>query len=156
MSSIKVSAEHTYEVRIEPVSLAALTPLLTGATQVAIIVPADLRDLAIPIQSIVATASEINNVLLIEVGEGESQKEIETVARCWELLGQSHFKRSDAIIGIGGGATTDLAGFVAATWLRGVKWGAIPTSLAGMVDAAVGGKTGINTAAGKNLVGSIS
>lgn len=153
MSSIKVSAEHTYEVRIEPVSALALAPLLKGATQVAIIVPTDLRDLALPIQSMIESYSEITNVLLIEVGEGESQKEIETVARCWELLGKARFKRSDAIIGIGGGATTDLAGFVAATWLRGVKWGAIPTSLAGMVDAAVGGKTGINTAAGKNLVG---
>ncbi|NCU78745.1 MAG: 3-dehydroquinate synthase, partial [Actinobacteria bacterium] len=54
----------------------------------------------------------------------------------------------------GGGATTDLAGFAAATWLRGVDWYAIPTSLAGMVDAAIGGKTGINAQSGKNLIGS--
>jgi 3-dehydroquinate synthetase len=57
------------------------------------------------------------------------------------------------IVGVGGGATTDLAGFVAATWLRGVRWSHVPTTLLGMVDAAVGGKTGINTAEGKNLVG---
>ena len=63
------------------------------------------------------------------------------------------FTRSDAIVTVGGGATTDLGGFVAATWLRGVRVVHVPTTLLGMVDAAVGGKTGINTAAGKNLVG---
>ena len=61
--------------------------------------------------------------------------------------------RSDVVVGVGGGATTDLAGFVAATWLRGVRVVHVPTTLLGMVDAAVGGKTGINTAEGKNLVG---
>lgn len=74
-------------------------------------------------------------------------------AFCWGVLGQSSFTRSDAIVGIGGGATTDLAGFVAATWLRGVRVVQVPTTLLGMVDAAVGGKTGINTPDGKNLVG---
>ena len=73
--------------------------------------------------------------------------------RCWEALGQAGFTRSDAVVGVGGGATTDLAGFVAATWLRGVRVVHVPTTLLGMVDAAVGGKTGINTAEGKNLVG---
>ncbi len=69
------------------------------------------------------------------------------------MLGHAGFTRSDAVIGVGGGATTDLAGFVAATWLRGVKLITVPTSVLAMVDAAVGGKTGINTAEGKNLVG---
>ncbi|HEY5515610.1 MAG TPA: 3-dehydroquinate synthase, partial [Pengzhenrongella sp.] len=68
-------------------------------------------------------------------------------------LGQADFTRSDAIVSLGGGATTDLAGFVASTWLRGIKVVHIPTTLLAMVDAAVGGKTGINTAEGKNLVG---
>jgi 3-dehydroquinate synthase len=57
------------------------------------------------------------------------------------------------VIGVGGGAVTDLAGYVAASWLRGVRWVPVPTSLLGMVDASVGGKTGVNIAAGKNLVG---
>jgi 3-dehydroquinate synthase len=69
------------------------------------------------------------------------------------LLGRSGFTRSDAVVAVGGGATTDLAGFVAATWLRGVPVVHVPTTLLGMVDAAVGGKTGIDTAEGKNLVG---
>ncbi len=72
---------------------------------------------------------------------------------CWQILGQSDFTLSDAIIGFGGGSTTDLAGFVAATWLRGVDLIQIPTTLLAMVDAAIGGKTAINTAEGKNLVG---
>ena len=68
-------------------------------------------------------------------------------------MGQNDFTRSDAIVAVGGGAVTDVAGFVAATWLRGVRVVHLPTSLLGMVDASVGGKTGINTAEGKNLVG---
>jgi 3-dehydroquinate synthase len=70
------------------------------------------------------------------------------------VLGQVGFTRTDALVAVGGGATTDLTGFVAATWLRGVPVVHVPTTLLGMVDAAVGGKTGINTSAGKNLVGS--
>ncbi len=69
------------------------------------------------------------------------------------MLGTAGFTRSDAVVGLGGGATTDLAGFVAATWLRGVRLVTVPTTVLGMVDAAIGGKTGINTPEGKNLVG---
>jgi 3-dehydroquinate synthase len=92
-------------------------------------------------------------VLLAEVPDAEAGKRIEVAAFCWQVLGQADFTRSDAIIGLGGGAVTDLAGFVAATWLRGVRLIQVPTSVLGMVDASVGGKTGINTAEGKNLVG---
>ena len=92
-------------------------------------------------------------VLLAEVPDAENAKRIEVASFCWQILGQADFTRSDAIIGLGGGALTDLAGFVAATWLRGVKLIQCPTSVLGMVDAAVGGKTGINTTEGKNLVG---
>ena len=92
-------------------------------------------------------------VLLAEVPDAEAAKRIEVAAFCWQIMGQADFTRTDAVIGLGGGAVTDLAGFVAATWLRGVRLVQIPTSVLGMVDAAVGGKTGINTAEGKNLVG---
>ncbi|QWT23346.1 3-dehydroquinate synthase [Subtercola sp. PAMC28395] len=92
-------------------------------------------------------------VLLAEVPDGEGAKRIEVASFLWQILGQADFTRSDAIVGFGGGSTTDLAGFVAATWLRGVQLIQAPTTLLGMVDAAVGGKTGINTAEGKNLVG---
>lgn len=93
-------------------------------------------------------------VLLAEVPDAEDAKRVEVAAFCWQIMGQTDFTRTDAVIGLGGGATTDLAGFVAATWLRGVRLVQCPTSVAGMVDAAVGGKTGINTSEGKNLVGS--
>ncbi len=92
-------------------------------------------------------------VYLAELPDAEGAKRVEVAAFCWQILGQTDFTRSDAIIGLGGGATTDLAGFVAATWLRGIDIVQIPTTVLGMVDAAVGGKTGINTAEGKNLVG---
>lgn len=92
-------------------------------------------------------------VLLAEVPDAEEGKRVEVAAFCWQILGREAFTRSDAVIGLGGGAATDLAGWVAASWLRGVRLVQLPTSLLAMVDAAVGGKTGINTAEGKNLVG---
>ena len=91
--------------------------------------------------------------VLAEVPDAEQGKTAEVMAFCWKVLGQSDFTRSDIVIGVGGGAVTDLAGFVAATWLRGIDVIQVPTTLLAMVDAAVGGKTGINTAEGKNLVG---
>ena len=93
-------------------------------------------------------------VYLAEIPDAEDAKRVEVAAFCWQVMGQTDFTRTDAVIGLGGGAATDLAGFVAATWLRGVRLIQCPSSVAGMVDAAVGGKTGINTAEGKNLVGS--
>uniref|UniRef100_A0AAU2VDX1 3-dehydroquinate synthase n=1 Tax=Streptomyces sp. NBC_00003 TaxID=2903608 RepID=A0AAU2VDX1_9ACTN len=98
-------------------------------------------------------AAEGYEAIAIQVPNAEEAKTAEVAAYCWKALGQSGFTRTDAVIGVGGGATTDLAGFVAATWLRGVRWISVPTTVLGMVDAAVGGKTGINTAEGKNLVG---
>ena len=86
--------------------------------------------------------------------DAEAGKAIEVVAGLWDSCGHLQLGRKDVIIAMGGGATTDMAGFVAATWLRGVTLINVPTTLLGMVDAAVGGKTGINTSVGKNLVGS--
>lgn len=100
-----------------------------------------------------ALQEQYTEVMLAEVPDAESAKRVEVAAFCWQILGQADFTRSDAIIGLGGGAVTDVAGFVAATWLRGVRLVQVPTTVLGMVDAAVGGKTGINTAEGKNLVG---
>src|SRR5919107_974718 len=100
-----------------------------------------------------AVARELPRPLPIEVPDAERGKTIEVAARCWDALGAANFTRTDVVVGVGGGAVTDLAGFVAASWLRGVRWVPVSTSLLGMVDAAVGGKTGVNIAAGKNLVG---
>jgi shikimate kinase / 3-dehydroquinate synthase len=87
------------------------------------------------------------------IPDAEQAKTLDVVAGCWDLLGAERFGREDVVVALGGGATTDVAGFVAASWLRGVRLVNVPTTLLAMVDAAVGGKTGINTAAGKNLVG---
>jgi 3-dehydroquinate synthase len=94
------------------------------------------------------------DVLALGLPDGEEAKTASVAHDCWEALGSAGFTRSDAVVTFGGGATTDLGGFVAATWLRGVRVVHVPTTLLAMVDAAVGGKTGINTASGKNLVGS--
>jgi 3-dehydroquinate synthase len=92
-------------------------------------------------------------VLPIEIPDAEAAKTISTAAAAWDSLGAHGFTRTDVVVGVGGGAATDVAGFIAAVWLRGVRVVQVPTTLLGMVDAAVGGKTGVNTAAGKNLVG---
>lgn len=86
--------------------------------------------------------------------DAEAGKSIEVVASLWDECGRLQVGRKDAIVAMGGGATTDMAGFLAATWLRGITLINVPTTLLAMVDAAVGGKTGINTSVGKNLVGS--
>ena len=88
-----------------------------------------------------------------EVPDAEAAKTSRVAAALWSQLGAAGFTRTDAVVGVGGGTVTDLAGFVAASWLRGVPVVQVPTTLLGMVDAAVGGKTGINTPEGKNLVG---
>ncbi|OBI07728.1 3-dehydroquinate synthase [Mycobacterium scrofulaceum] len=89
----------------------------------------------------------------IEIPDAEAGKDLPVVAFLWEVFGRIGIDRKDAVVSLGGGAATDVAGFAAATWLRGVDVVHIPTTLLGMVDAAVGGKTGVNTDAGKNLVG---
>jgi 3-dehydroquinate synthase len=94
-----------------------------------------------------------SDVTVIEIPDGEAGKSPTTLNYIWDRLAAAGFTRSDLIVGIGGGTVTDISGFAAASWLRGIDWVAIPTTLAGMVDAAVGGKTGINSPYGKNLIG---
>jgi 3-dehydroquinate synthase len=97
---------------------------------------------------------ESKNLSIISTPAGENQKSIKVLESVWRKCAAVGIERSDAIIGFGGGATTDLAGFAAATWLRGIDWYAMPTSLAGMVDASIGGKTGLNSQSSKNQIGS--
>jgi 3-dehydroquinate synthase len=93
------------------------------------------------------------NAHRVEIPDAEEGKSLAVAGRCWEECGRVGLTRNDVVVALGGGAVTDLAGFVAATWMRGIRVVHVPTTLLAMVDAAVGGKTGINTAAGKNLVG---
>lgn len=119
--------------------------------RVAFLHAAELAELAEPVLEVLRPSYD---VLALGLPSGEATKAAEVAFECWEALGEAGFTRSDAVVTFGGGATTDLGGFVAATWLRGVRVVHVPTTLLAMVDAAVGGKTGINTGAGKNLVGS--
>ncbi|MFE0649816.1 3-dehydroquinate synthase [Streptomyces sp. NPDC059534] len=141
-----------YEVLVGRQLLGELPELIgTQAKRVAVIHPEALADTGEALRA--DLAEQGYEAVAIQVPNAEEAKTVEVAAYCWKALGQTGFTRSDVVVGVGGGATTDLAGFVAATWLRGVRWIAVPTTVLAMVDAAVGGKTGINTAEGKNLVG---
>jgi 3-dehydroquinate synthase len=151
MTLIEVGGERPYQVVVGRGLAPEVPTALAGAVQAAVLFAAPVREHA----DRVIEALRENGIapLPIEVPDAEAGKTVEVAARCWDALGGAAFTRTDAVVGVGGGAVTDLAGFVAACWLRGVRVVQVPTSLLGMVDAAVGGKTGVNTAAGKNLVG---
>lgn len=141
-----------YEVLVGHQLLGELPQLIGDrARRVAVLHPEALADTGEAVRQ--DLADQGYEAIAIQLPNAEEAKTVEVAAYCWKALGQTGFTRTDVIVGIGGGATTDVAGFVAASWLRGVRWIAIPTTVLGMVDAAVGGKTGINTAEGKNLVG---
>ncbi|MEW2703900.1 3-dehydroquinate synthase [Streptomyces koyangensis] len=141
-----------YEVLIGRQLLGELPGLIgEQARRVAVIHPEALAETGEALRA--DLADQGYEAIAVQVPNAEEAKTAEVAAYCWKALGQSGFTRTDVIVGVGGGATTDLAGFVAASWLRGVRWVAVPTTVLAMVDAAVGGKTGINTAEGKNLVG---
>ncbi|MEU5655824.1 3-dehydroquinate synthase [Streptomyces sp. NPDC047737] len=141
-----------YEVLVGRQLLGELPGLIgERAKRVAVLHPEALAETGEAVRE--DLASQGYEAIAIQLPNAEEAKTVEVAAYCWKALGQTGFTRTDVIVGVGGGATTDVAGFVAASWLRGVRWIAVPTTVLAMVDAAVGGKTGINTAEGKNLVG---
>ncbi len=149
---LHVGGASPYEVVVGH-DLGGRLPQVLGESvqRVGVVFPEALGDLVRPVLDVL---TEAYDVLAMPVPDGERAKTPAVAAACWEELGAAGFTRSDAIVTFGGGATTDLGGFVAATWLRGVRVVHVPTTLLAMVDAAVGGKTGVNTPSGKNLVGS--
>jgi 3-dehydroquinate synthase len=149
---ITVGGEATYDVVIGHGLAPQLPSLVAGATTVLLIMDPHVAATAAPILETLQAAGL--TVIVETVPDGEQAKALDTVATLWDVLGTARLTRSDAVVAVGGGAITDVAGFVAATWLRGIRVVHVPTTLLAMVDAAIGGKTGINTAAGKNLVGS--
>jgi len=92
-------------------------------------------------------------VAILRVPRGEAAKQARHLARVWEACAAAGLGRGDAVVALGGGAVGDLAGFAAATWLRGVPWVCVPTTVLAQVDSSVGGKTAVALAAGKNLAG---
>lgn len=151
MIRIDVAGPHPYPVLVGRNLLGEVPALVSGAEQVAVLYTAPTARVAEAVQATLRDAGL--RPLAVPIPDAEAAKSVEVAAQCWDALGRANFTRTDAVVGVGGGAATDLAGFVAACWLRGVRWVPVATSLLGMVDAAVGGKTGVNTAAGKNLVG---
>jgi 3-dehydroquinate synthase len=148
---IPVAGQRPYEVVIGPGAQAELGVLLAGTAKAAVVHAPPLAAAAGAAVEALQTAGVAAEALVVP--DGEAAKNAAVAAGLWDELGRLGLTRSDAVVGLGGGAVTDLAGFVAATWLRGVRVVQVPTSVLGMVDAAVGGKTGIDTPAGKNLVG---
>jgi 3-dehydroquinate synthase len=149
---IKVGGDHPYEVVVGTGVLGELPSLVGTAARAVVVVHARGQDAAAAAASQVL--SDAGYAASCEVvPDGEAAKEIGVAAGLWSRLAAREIGRQDVIVAVGGGAVTDVAGFVAATWLRGVRLVLIPTTLLGMTDAAIGGKTAINIAEGKNLVG---
>jgi 3-dehydroquinate synthase len=146
MSVITVKSEHQYDVVIGNAWLEELIVSATNYSRIAIFFSENQKDL-MPQISIEA------DVHYFPLPDGEAAKSSQTLAKMWDWMGAAGFTRSDLVVAIGGGTITDVTGFLSASWMRGVDWIAIPTTLAGMVDASVGGKTGINSEYGKNLIG---
>jgi 3-dehydroquinate synthase len=148
---VSVPGAAPYEVVIGRGALAELGLVLAGTPKAAVVHAPPLAPGAGAAVELLQSAGVAAEAVVVP--DGERAKTAEVAAGLWDEFGRLGLTRSDAVVGIGGGAVTDLAGFVAATWTRGIRVVQVPTSVLGMVDAAVGGKTGINTAAGKNLVG---
>ncbi|EHK83199.1 3-dehydroquinate synthase [Saccharomonospora azurea] len=148
---IAVRAAQPYDVVVGRGLLGDLTETVRDASRVAIIHPPTLTTTAEAVREELAAAGL--DAHRVEIPDAEDGKALSVADFCWEVLGRIGLDRRGVVVGLGGGAVTDLAGFVAGTWMRGVRLVNVPTTLLGMVDAAVGGKTGINTDAGKNLVG---
>ena len=153
MTIIAVNGPAPYEVTIDH-DLDAQVADAAAATGAAKVMVIHQPTLTAPAEKLGAALIERGlQAVLVEVPDAEDGKTLHVAGDLWDRLGEETFGRRDVIIGLGGGAVTDLAGYVAAAWMRGIRVIQVPTTLLAMVDAAVGGKTGINTKAGKNLVG---
>jgi 3-dehydroquinate synthetase/shikimate kinase len=130
-------------ILVERRGLARLAELVPGNGPVALVADEHVLELHAPNLGSRLTSTH-------SVPSGETAKSLEVCARVWDELA---LDRSGTLVALGGGATTDVAGFVAACYLRGIAWVAAPTTIVGQVDAAIGGKTAIDLARGKNLVG---
>jgi 3-dehydroquinate synthase len=151
VSRLRVGGGTPYDVVIGTGVLGELPSLLGDARTVAVVHAEGLPEIARPVCGAIADAGY--DARALPVPDGEAGKDVKVLAALWSAFAALGMTRTDAVVGVGGGATTDLAGFAAATWLRGVPAVLVPTTLLGMADAAVGGKTAIDIPEGKNLVG---
>ena len=147
--------ERSYSIKIGAGLLARLgreCARLTPARRVAIITDATVGPLyaAAAKKSLLAAGFD---PLVITIPAGETAKTLRSVQACYDQLAAHRLERKSLVIALGGGVVGDLAGFVAATYLRGLPFVQVPTTLLSQVDSSVGGKVGVNLTAGKNLVG---
>ena len=131
----------------------AQVPLPLHARRALIVTQAPVAAHGYPERVAAALRSAQLDVRIHEVPDGEGAKAADVLTDLWDVCADWPLGRDDLVVAVGGGVVGDLAGFVAATWMRGVALLQVPTTLLAMVDAAIGGKTGINLAQGKNLVG---
>src|SRR5213079_900345 len=129
---VTVAGATPYDVVIGPGAHTELALVLAGTARAAVVHSAPLRAQAGAAVEILQTAGVAAEAVVVP--DGEAAKTAEVAARAWEEFGRLGLTRSDAVVGVGGGAVTDLAGFLAATWVRGVRVVHLPTSLLGMVD----------------------
>ena len=144
MRKIKISSDRKYEVIVGANWPTEKSSIEANHGKILYVLPENLKN--------VLNLGELKHRFFTP--DAEEQKSTEVLLSLWDYCGEIGLKRNDAIVAIGGGATTDLGGFVAATWMRGINWYSVPTSIVGAIDAAIGGKTGINSKYGKNLIGS--
>src|SRR5437899_1513555 len=147
--------QRSYRLKIAPGLLARLgqeCAELNLATRCAIISDANVRPRFAPAAQRALTEAGFDAVV-IAVPAGERAKSLRTVEDCYNKLAAHRLERKSFLVALGGGVVGDLAGFVAASYLRGIPFVQVPTTLLGQVDSSVGGKVGVNLKAGKNLVG---
>jgi 3-dehydroquinate synthase len=145
--TIEIKAEKSYEVLFTENWRQDLKEIASTRTRCAIVLTESMRE------AFGLLDAGDCEVFYFYIPEGEEGKSPSSLLMLWNWLGAAGFTRSDLVVGVGGGAVTDIAGFTAATFLRGLDWVAVPTSVAGCVDAAIGGKTGANLDYGKNMIG---
>lgn len=142
-------ADRSYDVVIGPGAVGELPSMIDARARRALVVTQE----GIPVDVTTQLASKGLEVSTVHVGRGEEHKSLATIERILEALARLGATRRDVVVGVGGGMVTDVAGFAAAVWHRGMPVVHVSTTLVGMVDAAIGGKTGVNVESGKNLVG---
>lgn len=152
MESIK---SHSYEVHLEELAEAALRQHIAKSnySKVFILVDENTKKYCLPIFK---KKLEKRVDAILEIQSGEDHKNIATCSKVWELLSRHDGDRKSLLLNLGGGVLTDLGGFVASTFKRGIDFINIPTTLLSMVDASIGGKTGVDLGALKNQIGVIN
>jgi 5-deoxy-5-amino-3-dehydroquinate synthase len=142
--------DRAYDVVVGPGAIDALSSMIDSHARRALVV----TQRAIPLDVAEQLQRSGLEVATVYIGQGEEHKSLATITEILDALARLGATRRDVVVGVGGGMVTDVAGFAASLWHRGMPVVHVSTTLVGMVDAAIGGKTGVNVATGKNLVGS--